>query len=79
MNAINTPSADEHLSVSNLTSKDLSANDLSENRLSTRHPVAIPQISSEDLMKNCKEIQIVHKQQIYRLRETQAGKLILTK
>lgn len=37
------------------------------------------QITSLELLKNDKELIIVHKDQLYRLRETRNGKLILTK
>lgn len=37
------------------------------------------QITSRELLKNVKELIIVHNDQRYRLRETRNGKLILTK
>lgn len=38
-----------------------------------------PVVASETLLKDRKELVIVHDKQLYRLRETRNGKLILTK
>lgn len=37
------------------------------------------QVASQELLKDQKELLIVHNEQLYRLRETRNGKLILTK
>lgn len=43
------------------------------------HLVDTRQVSSRELLKDQKELLIVHNEQLYRLRETRNGKLILTK
>lgn len=45
----------------------------------TPRPNASTMIDSQTLFKGHREIQICHGQDLYRLRQTQAGKLILTK
>lgn len=37
------------------------------------------QVTSQELLKEQKELLILHNEQLYRLRETRNGKLILTK
>ncbi|SIS72770.1 hemin uptake protein HemP [Neptunomonas antarctica] len=41
--------------------------------------IDLRQISSQELLNNKKELLIVHNGQLYHLRETRNGKLILTK
>ncbi|QDT65451.1 hemin uptake protein HemP [Calycomorphotria hydatis] len=41
--------------------------------------IAVEQVSSEQLLKGEKELQILHHGEVYRLRVTKAGKLILNK
>jgi hemin uptake protein HemP len=41
--------------------------------------INLRQVSSQELLKNQKELLIIHNGQLYHLRETRNGKLILTK
>ncbi|MCK6491219.1 MAG: hemin uptake protein HemP [Planctomycetes bacterium] len=45
----------------------------------TPHPAGGACIRSDDLLKGRDEVLLVHDGQIYRLRRTRSGKLILTK
>lgn len=42
-------------------------------------PPPAPRIESQSLLRGQVEVEIIHGQDIYRLRHTRAGKLILTK
>lgn len=42
-------------------------------------PTPAPRIDSQSLLRGQVEVEIIHGQEIYRLRHTRAGKLILTK
>jgi len=42
-------------------------------------PPAVPRLDSQALLRGQVEVEIVHGQEVYRLRHTRAGKLILTK
>ncbi|WP_191084022.1 hemin uptake protein HemP [Roseococcus microcysteis] len=42
-------------------------------------PPPAPRIDSQSLLRGQVEVEIIHGQEIYRLRHTRAGKLILTK
>lgn len=54
--------------------------DLSADTISPPKDVdkAVPRINSEDLFRHGREVEIVHRGRIYRLRLTQLNKLILT-
>jgi hemin uptake protein HemP len=42
-------------------------------------PPPAPRIDSQSLLRGQVEVEIIHGQEVYRLRHTRAGKLILTK